>query len=244
VIAGALILVYVNRYRQTVRAQSAPVSVLVANTTIAKGTPGQTVAAKSLFSVVTVAQSQLLNGAISDPSTLIGKAASRQIYSGQQLTAADFSARATGLPSTLTASQRAISIPLDAAHGALGQLQAGDRVDVYAGFNVIPVGPGGVPLAGGQGRPALRLIMQGIEVLAVSNPPSGAIASTGSSNVTLKVNDQQAADLAFASDNGKIWLALRPSSGARASLPAFVTAETLLLGIPPVTVQRALGGRG
>jgi Flp pilus assembly protein CpaB len=243
VIAGALIVVYVNRYRNSVRAQGAPVTVLVASSTIAKGTAGQIVAAKFLFTVTTVRLSQLLNGAISDPGSLVGKAASRDIYAGQQLTAADFSGRATSLPSTLTDAQRAISIPLDPAHGLIGQIQVGDHVDVYAGFNVVAVGTNGVPLAGGQGTPALRLIMQDIPVLAISSSKSG-LGATGNSNVTLQVNDLQAAELAFASDNGKLWLALRPSSGAKPSRPAIVTAETILLGVPPVTVEKALGGRG
>ncbi|MGZ4413618.1 MAG: Flp pilus assembly protein CpaB [Gaiellaceae bacterium] len=242
VIAGALIVVYVNRYRNSVRAEGAPVTVLAAASTIAKGTTGQTVASKSLFTVTTVRQSQLLNGAISDPSSLIGKAASRDVYAGQQLTAADFSASATALPSTLTGTQRAITIPLDQAHGLIGQLQAGEHVDIYAGFNVVAVGTNGVPLAGGQSTPAIKLIIQDVQVLGVSNPKGGLGASSGSSNITLNVNAAQAAQLAFASDNGKIWLALRPSSGATVARPALVTAETILLGVPSVTVQRSLGG--
>jgi Flp pilus assembly protein CpaB len=240
VIAGALIVVYVNRYRNSVRAQGSPVTVLVASSAIAKGTSGQTVAAKQLFTVTTVRQSQLVNGAISDPSSLIGKAASQDIYAGQQLTAADFSASATALPSTLTGVQRAITIPLDPAHGMIGQLQAGDHIDVYAGFNVVAVGSNGIPLTGGQSTPAVKLIMQDIEVLGVANPKAGLGA--GSANVTLNVTATQAAQLAFASDNGKIWLALRPSSGATTSPPALVTAETILLGVPSVTVERSLGG--
>jgi Flp pilus assembly protein CpaB len=241
VIAGALIVVYVNRYRNSVRAEGTPVTVLVASSAIAKGTSGQTVASQQLFTVTTVRQSQLLNGAISDPSNLIGKAASRDIYRGQQLTAADFSASATAIPSTLTGHQRAITIPLDPAHGLTGQLQAGEHVDVYAGFNVVGVGTNGVPQAGGQSTQALKLIMQDIDVLGVSKP-NGGLGAAGGANVTLNVNAAQAAQLAFTSDNGKIWLTLRPSAGARPSQPALVTANTILLGIPPVIVERSLGG--
>src|SRR5262249_5592718 len=136
----------------------------------------------------TIRESQLLNGAISDPSSLLGRAASRDIYKGQQLTAADFSASATSLPSTLTGEERAISIPLDAAHGLIGQVRAGDHVDVYAGFNTVPVGPTGVPLQGGQGRAALRLIMQNIPVVSVSSGKPGVVTGTAAaSDVTLKV---------------------------------------------------------
>jgi Flp pilus assembly protein CpaB len=241
VIAGALILVYVNRYRDSVRATSAQVTVLVAKTAIAQGTPGRLVASQGLFTVATIRESQLRDGAFSDPASLVGRAASRDLYSGQQLTAADFAGSATSLASKLTGDQRIVAIPLDASHGLTNDLNAGDHVDVYVGFNITPVGPSGIPVAGGQSRPVLRLVMQNITVAEVKHS-SGGISAGGSTTVGMKVTDQQAPQLAFASDNGKVWLALRPIAGARASRPAIVTAETMLLGIKPIAVERALGG--
>jgi Flp pilus assembly protein CpaB len=237
-VAGLLVLVYVQRYRDSVSSQSAPVTVLVAKSTIPKGTSGQIIASQGLYTVSTIRQSQLLDGAISDPSSLLGHAASSDIFPGQQLTSGEFSSTATSVASTLTANQRVVSIPFDASHGATPDLNTGDRVDIYAGFNVTPVGPSGIPVAGGQSRPVLRLVMQNVRVVGIR----GGGASS-SSQISFKVNDVQAAELAFASDNGKLWLAVRPSSGAKASRPQIVTAETLLLGIPPITVERALGGR-
>ena len=64
----------------------------------------------------------------------------------------------------------------------------------------------------------------------------------GSTNVSLAVDDVKAAQLAFASDNGKVWLALRPSAGAKAAKPGIVTIETMLLGVPPVQVLKSVGG--
>ena len=66
---------------------------------------------------------------------------------------------------------------------------------------------------------------------------------SGTTNVSLAVDDVKAAKLAFASDNGKLWLALRPSAGAKASRPGIVTVETMLLGVPPVQILRSVGGR-
>jgi Flp pilus assembly protein CpaB len=94
---------------------------------------------------------------------------------------------------------------------------------------------------GGQSRPVLRLIMGDIPVVAIGST-SGGLSASKATNISLQVNDQQAADLAFASDNGKVWLALRPSAGAKADPPRIVTAETLLLGVRPVTALRSLGG--
>jgi len=237
VVAGLLVLVYVQRYRDSVSAQSAPVTVLVAKSTIPKGTSGKVVAAQGLYTVSTIRQSQLLEGAISDPSSLIGHAATDDIPPGAQLTSAEFSDAATSVASTLTARQRVVSIPFDASHGATPDLTVGDHVDVYAGFNITPVGPTGIPLAGGQSRPVLKLVMQDVPVIRIT-----AGGSAGN-EISLKVDALHAAELAFAADNGKLWLAVRPASGAKASRPSMVTAETLLLGISPIAVERALGGR-
>ena len=241
VLAGILILVYLNQYRDNVKAGTTPVTVLVAKQTIPKGTPGSAVASKGLFTAATIRESQLRDGAISDPASLQGRVASREIYEGSQLTATDFSASASSVASTLTDSQRVVSIPLDSAHGLIGNVEVGNHVDVYAGFNVIPIRADGTPGNGGQSRAMLRLIMSDIPVVSIENPSSGI--GSRSTNVGLKVNDEQAAKLAFASDNGKIWLSLRPSAGAKPSRPELVTVETLLLGVPPQTILQSVGGR-
>jgi Flp pilus assembly protein CpaB len=238
-LAGASILVYLNRYRHSVSTQGVPATVLVAKQLIAKGTPGNAVATNELFTTTTIRQSQLLNGAIADPVSLRGRVATHDIFPGQQLTTTDFAVGATSIASSLSKTDRLITIPLDAAHGLVGQVAAGDHVDVFAGFSIVPVDARGVPTQGGQSRPVLKLIMQDVPVAAVGDKAR----SGGSSNVSLKVTDLQAQNLAFASDNGKLWIVLRPPSGAKPVPPRLVTVETLLLGIPPVVVQRAFGGR-
>jgi Flp pilus assembly protein CpaB len=241
-LAGVLVLVYVSRYRASVRADNAPVTVLVAKSTIPKGTPGNLLAAQSLFTVTTIRESQLRNGAFSDPSSLVGRAASHDIFPGEQLTAADFAASATSLASTLSGNQRVVIVPLDASHGLTADLAAGDRVDIYAAFNVTPVDSSGRAITGAASRPVLRLIMQNVQVAEIKTS-GGGFGGGGGTGVGLKVTDKQAANLAFASDNGRIWLTLRPASGAKPSKPDLVTVETLMLGVPAVAVQRALGAR-
>jgi len=238
-LAGASILLYLNSYRESLRTQGALVTVLVAKKTIPKGTAGSVVAAKDLYTATTIRESQLLEGAISDPATLRDKVATREIFDGAQLTAVDFGAAGDSLAAQLTDRQRVVSVPLDSAHGLIGGIEPGNRVDVYAGFNVTPLGPDGKPTDGGQARPMLRLILPDVSVLAVGEKASGS----GTTNVSLRVDDVDAAKLAFASDNGKLWLALRPSAGAKASKRGIVTAETLLLGVPPVQILKSVGGR-
>ncbi len=152
-LAGISIAVYLNRYRNSVSSQGAPVTVLVAKRTIAKGTSGDVVASQAMFTTATLRESQLRDGAFSDPAAIRGRVAVRDVYKGQQLTASDFVAGAASLPSTLTGTQRVVTLPLDAAHGLIGHVQVGDRVDVYAGFNITPVG---TTTSGMQSFPVLR----------------------------------------------------------------------------------------
>lgn len=240
-LAGIAILVYLNGYRNKLQAGTTPVTVLIARQTIPKGTAGTVVASKAMFTATTIRESQLRDGAFSDPSSLTGKIATTQIYEGSQLTAGEFSASSTALAGTLADRERVVSIPLDASHGLIGEVEVGNHVDVYAGFNVVPLLPSGAPGNGGQARPVLRQILADVPVVALNGGAGGVGSRT--TNVGLRVNDEQAAELAFASDNGKVWLSLRPSAGAKSTPPKIVTAETLLLGARPLQVLRSLGGR-
>jgi Flp pilus assembly protein CpaB len=240
-LAGVVILAYLNRYRENLQAGATPMTVLIARQTIPKGTPGSVVASKGLLTATTIRESQLREGAFSDPASLTGRVATREIYEGSQLTAADFSATASSLAGTLTERERILTIPLDTAHGLIGKVEEGNRVDVYAGFNVQALRADGSPVEGVPVRAVLKRILSNVPVVRVDESAAGMGART--TNVGLLVNDNEAADLAFSSDNGKIWLSLRPSAGAKSSKPAIVTVETVLLGARPLVIQRSLGGR-
>ena len=172
-LAGASILLYLNSYRDSLKAQGALVTVLVAKQTIPKGTSGSVVASKDLYTVTTIRESQLLEGAMSDPATLRDKVATREIFEGAQLTATDFAAGGDSLAAQLTDRERIVSVPLDSAHGLIGGIEPGNRVDVYAGFNVIPLGADGRPINGGQARPMLRQILSDVPVVAVGEQARG-----------------------------------------------------------------------
>ncbi len=229
-LATAIVLVYVNNYKSSVKTSGQPATVLVARKLIPKGTPGAQVAQGHLFQAARIRESQLRSGALSDPASLAGRVAGIDIYPGQQLTDAEFIASNGAIAGAITGNQRAIVLPLDGAHGLAGTLHAGDRVDVYAGFSLAPAG-----------HPAMRLIAQAVPVLGAGNS-GGGINSGATVNVTLKVSPQIAVDLAFASDNGKIWLVLRPPVGGSKSPPNLVTAETVILGTSSAQALKLLGG--
>ena len=132
VLATILLIVYLDRYRARVGGENAPTPVLVANRTIPAGTPGTIVASQTMYAPTTLPQKEVEVGAIADPQYLSGRAAAADIFPGQQFTATDFAAEPSAtVDSQITGAQRAISISIDAVHGSLSQLEAGDDVDIY-----------------------------------------------------------------------------------------------------------------
>jgi Flp pilus assembly protein CpaB len=240
--AAILLLLYLNNYRASVNDSGQPITVLVAKSLIEKGTPGDLVGLKGLFQTSEVPKSQLADGAVTDPQTLRNRLATTDIYPGHQLTTADFAASASGALGTQIAdNQRAISVPVDAAHGMMGRIQSGDRVDIFAGFNVSSSG------VTDTNKPVMKVISQNILVLDAPNQAGTGVGASNTINVVLRTDYQEAIELAWAADNGKLWLVLRPRTGSPVQRPGVETAENLLLGVKPVKVfgkaRRLVGGR-
>jgi Flp pilus assembly protein CpaB len=231
-VAGILLLAYLDNYRDSVTGGVAPSPVLVADRLIPKGTSGDAVIAGSLFRSATVTEEQLAAGAITDAAAFDGKVATRDIYPGQQLTAGAFARDADPLRGQLEKAQRAISVPLDTAHGLVGDIRTGDHIDVLAGFNSIDG-------SNGRGQPVLKVIMR--DILVLKAPPAVDAAAGGANdardvgNIVLRTTDREAAGLAYASDNGKVWLVLRPPTGAKESPMPAVSLQSLI-GARPIEV--------
>jgi Flp pilus assembly protein CpaB len=223
-IAAGILVFAMQRYRHHVVAENNPETVFVATGVIQKGTSGDSIAAQQLFKPSSVAGKQVASGAIADASVLRGKVATADIYPGQQLTASEFTS-STGLPAQLGPTQRAMTISVDPSHGMVGQIHDGDHVDVWAN------------LEGGSGRgvPFVHLLIANAPVLKAASSGGGVGLSTGNqqnqlSNVTLKVSDTQAGALAYAADNGKVWLVLRPANATSSASASNVTVSSLLAG--------------
>ena len=245
ILAAAVFIAYLHRYRDSVNSSSQPMTILVSKGLIEKGTPGNVVGSEGLYQTTSTPKEEVLDGAITDPDLLRGRVATEDIYPGQQLTLSQFTlSGADTIGNRLTADQRAISVPIDAAHGLIGKVQTGDRVDVFGGFNVKRLNPDGTPDPEAAERPVLKLIMEDVTVIDAPELAAGGFARTEKSELTLRVTDEQAAELAFASDNGKVWIILRPKANAKATAPDIVTLETVLFGAPPVAIVKSLGGRG
>jgi Flp pilus assembly protein CpaB len=236
VLAAIVVLVYVSQYRNNVNAGNNKVKVLVAAQVIEKGTPGSYIGSAQLFAPQEILQKQVIDGAISDPASIRGRVAIRDIAPNQQLTLADFSTvRNDSLPTKLAKTDRGVSFSVDAPRGLLGQLVAGDHVDVYGVFNVDSsrCGSGTV----------IKLIMQNALILSFPVSSGGGVGGGRGSNVVLKANYQQATNIALTAQAGQIYLTARPNANAKPTPPQAQTVQNLLLGVAPVTVHsRCVGG--
>lgn len=231
-LAGGMVLLFLSSYRDNVT-DSSPATVLVANSLIEKGSSGDVVVSKNMYETTTVKKSDLKSGAIADPEVLKGRITARDVYPSQQLTSQDFVQSTNAVVNKVTGKERGVTIPLDAAHGMIGDVTAGDRVDVMAGFNVQPEGAA-------RPHPVMKTLLQNVLVLRApaSASKSPGVGSSTTKNVVLKVKDSDAANIAFSSDNGKVWLVLRPHAGAEQSRPSLVTLETILFGINPIRAAK------
>jgi Flp pilus assembly protein CpaB len=119
----------------------------------------------------------------------------------------------------------------------IGNIHAGDHVDVLAGFQVQPDGSA-------RPRPVLRTLLQDVEVLQApegsDKPQQQTMGAGQTQNVVLRVRDVDAPGLAFSADNGKVWLVLRPQAGASSAKPSLINLERLLLGMDPLPVDGSL----
>jgi len=225
VIAAAVLMVYLSRYRDSVKGAAASTPVLVATSLIQKGSSGDILAEKHSFETVTRAADDVKQGGIADPALLAGKVATADIYPGQQLTASSF-VKTTGtvLPK-LADSERAIAVPVDEAHGLVGQVQSGDHVDVLASYTTSSS-------ATGQGQGVVKTLLQDKLVLRAGAQPTdgGNEGKAADKSIILRVTDREAVTLAHAADNGKVWVLLRPAAGAKESAPQTASIDSVLRG--------------
>lgn len=230
--AAAILAVALHKYRQGVDATSRSQTVLVATRLIEKGTAGDAIGSQHLFKTTRVTAKELKSGAFVDASPLHGKVAATDIYQGEQLRASDFTAGG-GVVDRLAADQRAVSVSVDAGHGLIGDIHPGDHVDVYAGFLV----ESGFT----RPRPFMRQLFSNVLVLKTHTPPSTGLGSQNAANqisdIVLRVNNRQATQLAFSSDNGKVWLALRPGNASELSSRTVDSLESVIFGSKPIPLK-------
>jgi pilus assembly protein CpaB len=225
-LAAGVLMVFLSQYRDSVDVADDVSTVLVAKNLIEKGSPGDVVAEDALFQTTTVKKDDLKDGAISDPSSLKGKIATTDVFPGEQLVATEFVAATPGILNRLRGFDRAIAVPLDEAHGMIGNIKSGDHVDVLAGIGLQQG-------ASENKRATLRVIVHNALVLkAPDKPVAGAGGGPSTTKpVILRVSDRKASEIAFSADIGKVWLIARPKVGAKNSKVPVTDLQSLAVGL-------------
>ena len=203
VIAGLLIYLFVSHYhkKNAVAVTPTTATVFVAVKYIPAGTPETQVVAQNLLKSETVPSTQVIAGAISDPSAIAGEVAAASIAAGQQVTLADFSHTNVTISAYLTGDYRAIGIATDPIHNLTAYMGVGSKIDIVAG------GKGG----------SIELF-NNVTVLAV-NPAN---------YVVLRLTQKQVLNLTNAELLGyTIWFTLRPLTGATDSIPQNFVAKVI-----------------
>jgi Flp pilus assembly protein CpaB len=215
-LAGILLLVYLNRYRESVSAENAPISVVVAKSLITAGTSGTIIAQKQAYTLQTIPRDEVKLGAISDPAYLNGRVAVVDVLPGAQITTAEFSVATTVAAKTqLTGAQRAVTIPVDALHGTTNHIQAGDRVDLYM-----------YTTQGGQ--PAVKLYRENLYILGIPGGPGPSGANAG---FVLRVPSKDAADYLIAINSVQFGFVIRPEANSRKTPQETVTSLSVQRGL-------------
>jgi pilus assembly protein CpaB len=240
--AAAAVLVYTTSYKQSVTHGQERIKVLVATRDIPAGTPGED--ASGGMRLQEVLASDRAPGALTATGGLAGKVAAQTIYAGEQVVAATFQPPTTQAPSLqLARTERAVRVNCDKASCVLGQVKAGDHVDVFGTFKVKD------PL--GSEAQVTRLLLADVRVLEVPADDKKKGLSSGAPNqqeqVMLAVDQKTAAKLAYVEgigtndSGGQLWLALRPPDAAAQEQPvAPQTLESMLLDDLPDAQVKAL----
>ena len=226
VTAVAVVLLYTQSYRSNVDRAGDQITVLVANQTIRELTPGNQVLEGKMFREAEISADSMVDGAITDADQLKGLVARNDVYPGEQLTTNQFQRSDTTSPSVkLESDQRAIAFPVDEGSGLIGNIQAGDRVDIIATFDVMPVTKKGLSIPGAITTPVTKTIATDVLVLSAPFDPAqdgGNLTSNEKSRqvLTLAVPVSDAQHVVFAQEEGRIYFALRPAGESADIRPA------------------------
>lgn len=230
VLGGAILILFLSAYRDSLTGADGTEKVLVANVLIERGSPADAIAGDNMYEVTAVEKADIDGAAVRNPETLKGMVTKETIYPGEQLTRSDFRAQNDSLGDQIRGRERAVSLPFTTYGGLAGDLKAGDHVDVIGLFQLRPD-------SGSSDRPVAKILMQDALVMKVPGADS-AMAGEREQPVVVRGTDEEATELAYTAEFGILWLALRPAAGAKQiDNPSPTAVENVVFGLPPIPVR-------
>jgi pilus assembly protein CpaB len=223
-LATVALVVYVRSADQRAVAGQDPVKVLVAAKVIPASTTGEQAFNRGLIATTELPRRAVARGAITSVGAIGGRVAAVDIQPGEQLldsrwVTADSAAGSHLLP--IPADRQAIAIAVDLTRQVSGFVTPGDHISLVASFDVHPTDAKGD--SKGPDVKLSRFLLQDVTVLAVGtqplpNPAAGgkATANKGQTltTVTLAVKPTDVERVAFAAENGSLYLSLLPPGQA------------------------------
>lgn len=181
------------------------VPVLYAEAPIPAGTQASVALSKGAVRRQQVKPAELPPSAVVDTAQLAGRVSARAIPAGTVITTDMFPDPQTRIGTlVIPPGRRALALELRPVAGVAGFAGAGDRIDVY-----------GVVAAADSSPPAVRLVLQGIEVLSVNGSGlAPAQGQPGSPNLIflLAVTPAEAERLVYLNEFAKLYFDLVPDN--------------------------------
>ncbi len=180
--------------------------------------------------VITLPQSAVPPGAISDPAKVVGRGAVVPVGKGEFILPSKLAAldAGAGLPSLIPPGMRAVSVRVNDVVSVAGFVQPGTRVDVLATGNE----------GGGNERQTIT-VLENVLVLAVgkSLDRNAAAEAQTAPVITLAVSPDDAQKLALVSQEGRIQLSLRNPLDTKKGGIGATRTSSLYPGEKPVTAE-------
>ena len=239
-VAGVLVIVYTNNVQSQASNNQKTVTVLVAKTDIAAGTPVREAITAGAFQTRQVILADQVPGALQSLGQLnTALATTSQIAAQTQITAGMFSASQDNPVQTqIKGVDRAVQIGLNPNAVLAGTLRAGDHVDVTAFCTLQPtnqsskLGPESIGRVIMTDIPIISTTGTGAAATSLSADSqaangSGTLDGTSGQSVILNVPQTEVPTLLYAMHFCGIWMADRPSTNAQDSPNVIATGCTV-----------------
>lgn len=218
-VAGGGGAAYVGTRKPGAEPAAGKVQVYFAASPVQMGTAGSTALADGSIRSRAVLPADRPADAVVDPGQLAGRVAGVTIPAGTAVTATMFPAPQTRIGTVvIPAGKRALALEIQPMAGVAGFVGAGDQIDVY-----------GV-VKSDNAPPAVRLLLQGVEVLNVNGAGLPTVqGQPGSANLIylLAVTPVDAERLIYLNEFEKLYFDLVPKGEAPVKTPGAGPASAL-----------------
>jgi Flp pilus assembly protein CpaB len=232
VAAAAAVILYTQGIKEEVGGGA---TVIVAQQDIAANTQLGPLVAQGVFTEIQIAEDALVAGALTTTEGLETATTTQQIFANEQIPVSRLSTSDVPLNRIgISDGHIAVSVEIDAPQGGLGNVVAGDNVQVFATYQSVQVikgtqqkyinAPAAATAVAPMALPPLTLtLIPTVKVLKIQNPPVDVETGRSDSSriqVTLDLLPEDAQNLVFAQENARIWLGLLPPEEEGVRVPA------------------------